>query len=129
MIHQIPSYPIRPLRFFEEVCAQGECLHLRPQQRLPPPPANKVMVLREGMLAIDAMPAKGKLQVLDFLVAADVVSATILPLPAFRCGQSPAHRSSPWIPPGFVRRRRSKTIVRLWSASVLSRCPESTFIN
>lgn len=33
------------------------------------------------MLAIDAMPAKGKLQVLDFLVAGDVVSATILPTP------------------------------------------------
>ncbi len=34
------------------------------------------------MLAIDAMPAKGKLQVLDFLVAGDVVSAsTVLPTP------------------------------------------------
>jgi len=41
-----------------------------------------VIVLREGILAIDAMPAKGKLQVLDFLVAGDVVSAsTVLPTP------------------------------------------------
>jgi len=34
------------------------------------------------MLAIDAMPTKGKLQVLDFLVAGDVVSAsTVFPTP------------------------------------------------
>jgi phage terminase large subunit GpA-like protein len=34
------------------------------------------------MLAVDAMPTKGKLQVLDFLVAGDVVSAsTVLPTP------------------------------------------------
>jgi CRP/FNR family transcriptional regulator len=51
-------------------------LQLRPQQRVPLPPAEKVIVLREGMLAVDAMPAKGKLQVLDFLVAGDVVSAS-----------------------------------------------------
>jgi CRP/FNR family transcriptional regulator, anaerobic regulatory protein len=75
------SYQTRPFRFFEEICAQGECLYLRPQQRVPPPPKDKVIVLREGMLAIDAMPAKGKLQVLDFLVAGDVVSATVLPTP------------------------------------------------
>jgi CRP/FNR family transcriptional regulator len=69
-------------RFIEAAFAQGDCLHLRPQQRVPLPPADKVIVLREGMLAIDAMPAKGKLQVLDFLVAGDVVSAsTILPTP------------------------------------------------
>ena len=67
-------------RFFEEICLQGDCLHLRPQQRVPPPLADKVIVLREGMLAIDAMPEKGKLQVLDFLGAGDVVSAsTVLP--------------------------------------------------
>jgi CRP/FNR family transcriptional regulator, anaerobic regulatory protein len=69
-------------RFMEAVCGQGDCLHLRPQQRVPLPPVEKVIVLREGMLAIDAMPAKGKLQVLDFLVAGDVVSAsTVLPTP------------------------------------------------
>jgi CRP-like cAMP-binding protein len=69
-------------RFVEAICAKGDWLHLRSQQRVPLPPAGKVVVLREGMLAIDAMPAKGKLQVLDFLVAGDVVSAsTILPTP------------------------------------------------
>ena len=69
-------------RFLEAVCGQGDCLHLRPQQRVPLPPANTVIVLREGMLAIDAMPAKGKLQVLDFLMAGDVVSAsTVLATP------------------------------------------------
>jgi CRP/FNR family transcriptional regulator, anaerobic regulatory protein len=69
-------------RVVEAAFAQGDCLHLRPQQRVPLPPPEKVIVLREGMLAIDAMPAKGKLQVLDFLVAGDVVSAsTILPTP------------------------------------------------
>ena len=69
-------------RFVEAVCGQGDCLRLRPQQRVALPPAEKVIVLREGMLAIDAMPAKGKLQVLDFLVAGDVVSAsTLLPTP------------------------------------------------
>jgi CRP-like cAMP-binding protein len=71
-----------PFRFVETVCAEGDWLYLRPQQRVPLPPAEKVIVLREGMLAIDAMPATGKLQVLDFLVAGDVVSAsTVLPTP------------------------------------------------
>jgi CRP/FNR family transcriptional regulator len=68
--------------FLDAICGQGDCLYLRPQQRVPLPPAGKVIVLREGMLAMDAMPAKGKLQVLDFLVTGDVVSApTILPAP------------------------------------------------
>jgi CRP-like cAMP-binding protein len=69
-------------RFVEAICAKGDWLYLRPQQRASLPPAGKVVVLREGMLAIDAMPARGKLQVLDFLVPGDVVSAsTILPTP------------------------------------------------
>lgn len=69
-------------RFFRQICAEGACLHLRPQQRVPVPPADKVIVLREGMLAVDAMPIKGKLQVLDFLVTGDVVSASsVLPTP------------------------------------------------
>jgi CRP/FNR family transcriptional regulator, anaerobic regulatory protein len=68
--------------FMEAICGQGDCLHLRPQQRVPLAAAGKVLILREGMLAIDATPAKGKLQVLDFLVPGDVVSAsTILPMP------------------------------------------------
>jgi CRP-like cAMP-binding protein len=69
-------------RFVEDICANGDCLHLRSQQRVPLPPSGKVVMLREGMLAIDAMPAKGKLQVLDFLVAGDILSAsTVLPAP------------------------------------------------
>jgi CRP-like cAMP-binding protein len=64
--------------FLDEICAQSDRLYLRPQQRVPLPPADQVIVLREGMLAIDAMPAKGKLQVLDFLVAGDVVSASTI---------------------------------------------------
>jgi CRP-like cAMP-binding protein len=65
-------------QFVDTICAKGDWLHLRSQQRVPLPPAGKVIVLREGMLAIDAMPAKGKLQVLEFLVAGDVVSASTL---------------------------------------------------
>jgi CRP/FNR family transcriptional regulator len=69
-------------QFIDVLCAKGDWLHLRSQQRVPLPPPEKVVVLQEGMLAIDAMPAKGKLQVLDFLVAGDVVSAsTLLPAP------------------------------------------------
>jgi CRP-like cAMP-binding protein len=69
-------------RFFRMICAGGACLHLRAQQRVPVPPSDKVIILREGMLAVDAMPTKGKLQVLDFLVAGDVVSAsTVLATP------------------------------------------------
>jgi CRP/FNR family transcriptional regulator len=69
-------------RFIGDISADGDCLHLRSQQRVPLPPPGKVVVLREGMLAVDAMPAKGKLQVLDFLVAGDVLSAaTVLPAP------------------------------------------------
>jgi len=78
----IALYKTEAPRVFEKLCAQGDCLRLRPQQRVPLPPADKVIVVRDGMLAIDAMPAKGKLQVLDFLVAGDVVStSTILPTP------------------------------------------------
>ena len=65
-------------RFLDTICANGDWLHLRSQQRVPRLPPGKVIVLQEGMLAVDAMPAKGKLQVLDFLVAGDVVSASSL---------------------------------------------------
>jgi CRP/FNR family transcriptional regulator, anaerobic regulatory protein len=69
-------------RLVEMIGEKGDCVHFRPQQRVPLPAAGKVVILREGMLAIDAMPAKGKLQVLDFLVAGDVVSASsVLPAP------------------------------------------------
>jgi CRP/FNR family transcriptional regulator, anaerobic regulatory protein len=77
-----PIFPDKTeaLRFFRQICAEGECLHLHPQQRVPVPRADKMIVLREGMLAVDAMPTKGKLQVLDFLGTGDVVSvSTVLP--------------------------------------------------
>jgi len=56
-------------RFVEAICGKGDSLYL---------PAEKVIVLGEGMLAIDAMPAQGRLQILDFLVAGDAVSASIV---------------------------------------------------
>jgi CRP/FNR family transcriptional regulator, anaerobic regulatory protein len=81
-IRQIFPDKTEASRFFRQICAGGACLHLRAQQRVPVPPANEVIMLREGMLAVDAMPTKGKLQVLDFLVAGDVVSAsTVLATP------------------------------------------------
>jgi CRP-like cAMP-binding protein len=79
MVRQIFPDKTEASRFFSQVCAEGECLRLHPQQRVPVPPADKMIVLREGMLAVDAMPTKGKLQVLDFLGTGDVVSATVLP--------------------------------------------------
>ena len=108
-------------RFFQEICLQGDCLHLRPQQRVPPPLADKVIVLREGMLAIDAMPAKGKLQVLDFLGAGDVVSAsTVLPTPGFRYGRSPAHRWSLWTLLSLMEQCRFMIIGRFLIAQCLN---------
>jgi len=62
----------------DALCAYGEVIQLHPQQRMPLPAAETLVLLREGMLAIDAMPAKGKLQILDFLVTGDVVSASIV---------------------------------------------------
>jgi CRP/FNR family transcriptional regulator, anaerobic regulatory protein len=79
-----PVFPDKTnaFRFFRQNYATGACMHLRAQQRVPVPPADKVIILREGMLAVDAMPTKGKLQVLDFLVAGDVLSAsTVLATP------------------------------------------------
>jgi len=72
----------RGVEFIAGSNMQGECLHLRPQQRVRLPPAGTVIVLREGMLAVDAMPASGKLQVLDFLSSGDIIStSTVLPAP------------------------------------------------
>jgi CRP/FNR family transcriptional regulator len=65
-------------RSMDALCARGDVIQLRPQQRVPLPAAETLVLLREGMLAIDAMPTKGKLQILDFLVAGDVVSASIV---------------------------------------------------
>ena len=61
-----------------DACAHDDCVQLRPQQRIPLPPAERMVLLREGMLAIDAMPTEGQLQILDFLVAGDVVSASVV---------------------------------------------------
>jgi CRP-like cAMP-binding protein len=65
-------------KVLDDICAKGDWLHLRAQQRIPLPPPGKVIVLRSGMLAIDVMPAKEKLQVLEFLITGDVVSASTL---------------------------------------------------
>jgi CRP/FNR family transcriptional regulator len=82
LLEVMPASRGAEISFLEEIRGQAECLQLRPQQRLPLPPAEKIIVLREGMLAVDATPAKGKLQVLDFLVAGDVISAsTVLSTP------------------------------------------------
>ncbi len=77
-LREIPRDITNAFRLFEEICAHGDVLWLRPQQRVPPTPADKVIVLREGMLAVDAMPAKEKLQVLDFLAPGDVVSTSTI---------------------------------------------------
>jgi CRP/FNR family transcriptional regulator, anaerobic regulatory protein len=73
-----PLDPREDTRLIEVIRQHGECVRLRPQQRVALPPPEKLVVLREGVLAIDAMPAKGKLQILDFLVAGDVVTAAIV---------------------------------------------------
>src|ERR1700730_13372564 len=65
-------------RLIDAICAYGDCMHLRPQQRVQLPPTEKLVILNEGLLAIDAMPEKGKLQILDFLVAGDLVTAPIV---------------------------------------------------
>ena len=73
-----PPHEREMTRSIDEICTHGECVQLRPQQCMSLPSAEKVVLLREGMLAIDAMPAKGKLQILDFLVAGDVVSGSVV---------------------------------------------------
>jgi CRP/FNR family transcriptional regulator len=67
-----------PIRLFEAFCEQGASLLLRPQQRIPLSINDKMFVVKEGMIAIDAMPAKGKLQVLDFLIANDAFSSSAI---------------------------------------------------
>ncbi|HSV25967.1 MAG TPA: Crp/Fnr family transcriptional regulator [Xanthobacteraceae bacterium] len=66
------------VHLMDAICARGERVCLRPQQRVQLPPAGKMAILSDGLLAIDAMPAKGKLQILDFLVAGDIVTASIV---------------------------------------------------
>jgi CRP/FNR family transcriptional regulator, anaerobic regulatory protein len=70
-----------PPGLFDVICKTGDSLDLRAQQRAPAPPAEKLIVLQKGMLAIDAAPTRSKLQILDFLVPGDIVSASaILPV-------------------------------------------------
>ena len=75
---EVASSDKAPLRLFEAFCAQSTSLSLRPQQRIPLSISDKMFVLKEGMIAIDAMPAKGKLQVLDFLIAPDGFSSSAI---------------------------------------------------
>jgi len=72
-------------RFVEAICGKDEFLYL--------PSAEKVIVPREGTLAIDAMPPQGGLQILDFLVAGDgdVVCLSFTVHRGSRYEQSPAH--------------------------------------
>src|ERR1700753_412575 len=63
---------------FDGLCSLGRLMNLAPQQRAVFSKREQVAILREGMLAVDAAPIKEKLQVLDFLVAGDVVTAPII---------------------------------------------------
>lgn len=70
----------RTCSFIDRLCEQAISLQLRPQQRVPTPNAAQVIFVRNGMLAVDAKPAKDRLQVLDFLLPGDVVSGpSVLP--------------------------------------------------
>jgi CRP-like cAMP-binding protein len=76
------SSPPSPRRddtdFLDKLCAYGNQISLRPQQRVVLSDTDEVVVLRDGLLAVDATPTKGKLQVLDFLVPGDIVTAPII---------------------------------------------------
>lgn len=50
-------------------------IDLRPQQRLVRAPAHdrQVLMVGEGVLSLDALPGKGQRQILDFLMAGDVI--------------------------------------------------------
>src|SRR5258708_3497595 len=76
------SSPPSPRRdevdFLDKLWAYGNQISLRPQQRVLLSDADEVVVLRDGLLAVDATPTKGKLQVLDFLVPGDIVTAPII---------------------------------------------------
>jgi CRP/FNR family transcriptional regulator len=61
-----------------------ERIFLRPQQRLATSVMSnrRMLTLGEGILAVEAIPAKGKRQILDFLLPGDVLSAfNFLPSP------------------------------------------------
>lgn len=50
-----------------------DSLTIKAQQRVPLQFGNSLAILRNGVLAVDAMPTKGRLQVLDFLLPGDVL--------------------------------------------------------
>jgi CRP/FNR family transcriptional regulator len=64
--------------FLDKLWVYGNQISLRPQQRVLLSDADEFVVLRDGLLAVDATPTKGKLQVLDFLVPGDIVTAPII---------------------------------------------------
>ena len=53
----------------------GEPMELRPQQRLPRSATvtERALVVRQGVLAVDVMATKGQRQIVDFLMACDIV--------------------------------------------------------
>lgn len=73
-----PSTPRDDADFLDKLWAYGNQISLRPQQRVLLSDADEIVVLRDGLLAVDATPTKGKLQVLDFLVPGDIVTAPII---------------------------------------------------
>jgi CRP-like cAMP-binding protein len=66
------------VRLYERISGQGTCLVMRKQQRVSLPPTSKLIMLRQGMLAVDAMADKEKLQVLDFMAPGDVISMSVM---------------------------------------------------
>lgn len=60
------------------ITEQGICLVLRAQKRVSLPPLNKLILVREGMLAVDATPDRKKFQVLDFMLPGDVISGSMM---------------------------------------------------
>ena len=73
-----PSPRREEVNLLDKLWAHGKQISVRPQQRILLPDADEILVLRDGITAVDAAPTKGKLQVLDFLVAGDVVTAPII---------------------------------------------------
>ncbi|MGJ4949694.1 Crp/Fnr family transcriptional regulator [Bradyrhizobium sp. HKCCYLS20291] len=62
----------------DQLASYGRTITLRPQQRFSLTAANEIIVLLDGFLALDAAPTTSRLQILDFLVAGDVVAAPII---------------------------------------------------
>lgn len=66
------------------IATASQPLDLRPQQRMArgSRPNDELLLLSQGMLAIDASPVKGQRQILDFLMPGDLLPLTIfMPMP------------------------------------------------